>query len=172
MGTHGKTRLPYPSNTRLLTATTTTANPSRGMRQETCGPPNCQYLRIFEGIGWAAYTTCLSRGLPSCLGCGISIFPSVVFSPTTTQRLDPLVPARGCTTTDTQKKTRSNDAIVTLPHIAHSRECECPALKQGKRLTAMCPAVKRPFSQGQGIPSCPEDKPFYQLMWLDTRNNL
>ncbi len=37
-----------------------------------------RYLRIFEGIGWAAYTTCLSISLPSCLGCGISIFPSAV----------------------------------------------------------------------------------------------
>ena len=65
-------------------------------------PPNCQYLRIFEGIGWAAYTTCLSMGLPSCLGCGISIFPSAglsrrvrcVISPTTT---DPLAQTSGCT---------------------------------------------------------------------------
>ena len=53
----------------------TAADPSRGMLQEACGPPNCQYLRIFEGIGWAAYT-CLSMGLPSFLGCGIFLVPS------------------------------------------------------------------------------------------------
>ena len=81
-----------------------------------------RYLRIFEGIGWAAYTTCLSMGLPSCLGCGISIFPSAglsrrvrcVISPTTT---DPMAQTSGCTK-------RSN------PHPARSCCVHAPARRR------------------------------------------
>ena len=114
------------------------------------------------------------------------------------QRLDPLVPARGCTTAETQKPREavctSNDDIVTptpcltLP-IAHPTASAPTNAYPIEAVQGMCPAMKQrrtphcdvpcnsngPFSQSesasQGIPSCPEDKPFSQLMWLDTRNN-